>query len=124
MDITRSLFSRSAAQVGAALAAIQNSHILFKYQELLSEQCNFNIDEVTVVCHNKAGLNGSIYLSDGSALYIGEETNISHNNASMFSGGICAINSIITVGSTQVISAAMTQNMVVDTAWRTQMCML
>ena len=102
LDVTKSLFRRSTAQVGAALAATQNSHISFKDQEFLGEQCNFNIDELTVVCHNKAELNGSIYLSDGSALYIGEETNISQNNASMFGGGIYAINSIIIVGSTQV----------------------
>jgi predicted outer membrane repeat protein len=101
LDVTKSLFKNSTAQIGAALAAIQNSSISFKNQELLGELCNVNDLEATVVLYNEAEFNGSIYLSDGSALYIGEETNISHNIASMFGGGIYAINSLITIGSTQ-----------------------
>ena len=100
LNVTKSLFKQSTAQMGSALAAMQNSHISFRSQDLLGEQCNVN--EATELHYNEAELNGSIYLSDDSVLYIGEETNISHNNASMFGGGIYAINSFITIGSTQV----------------------
>lgn len=102
VSVTKSTFKYNTAQIGAALAAMQDSQISFNFknQESISEQ--HNISKAMDIYYNKARLNGSIYLSGNSMLYIGEEANISHNNASMFGGGIYAIDSLITISNTLV----------------------
>ena len=83
------------AELGAALAAEQESSILFKARPLEE-----SVITITLILNNTAaGSGGGIYVSD-SNLYFGMETFIMYNEASRFGGGIHAVDSTVTIDST------------------------
>ena len=102
VKISRSHFSHNRGKFGAALAAEQNSYISFDSHLFshLNESCQEVVDNKTEIYNNSAELRGAaIYLKE-SSLYFGQKTSISHNQVGMFGGGIHAVNSSITIGST------------------------
>ena len=98
VSITGSNFSHNTADMGAALAAVQDSFVYF--DSVLFSENKVIADGETRIHKNVAKIaGGGIFLSE-SLLGSKIKTNISYNKACNLGGGIHALNSSIMIGST------------------------
>ena len=100
ISIKGSNFSHSTANMGAALAIIENSMLSFTLQQdfrAADPEIPISGNDKILIKNSRAlWFGGGIYLSD-SCLRIGIETTIQFNEANSFGGGIHAMNSSIIV---------------------------